>query len=623
MKKSLLVSLVLIIFAVSCYNPFLQRREDNTPPDSHTCSFGSWTERTAATCTEAAIEARTCACGEEENRVNTTALDHDWKYAEGANVPTCTKAGSGDRHCTRCPETSIGGIYPALEHDFPLTWTIRTHATCIAKGLEEKICLRPDCDDKTDTGTQMQDIDIDPDTHEWGEWALTPPTITSLASIGETRVCSRDCIDARYMTLVEYIEAQTADPVPLPIQIDLGEMGTVNNGWTQLLAALYTAGKNVALDLSASTRSYEGAFDTGMDLFLNRLGMNRIVSIVLPNTTITSISEMAFAGYTSLMNVTIGNSVTSIGRAAFNRCTGLTSVTIGNSVTNIGDYAFYGCTGLTGITIPNSVTSIGAWAFWDCTSLTNVIIGNSVTNIGDYAFYGCTGLTSVTIPNSVTSIGIFAFRSCIGLTEITIPNSVTTIGGAAFFGCTGLTSVIIGNSVTSIGVQAFQGCTGLTEITIPNSVTSIGNAAFNGCTGLTSVTIGNSVTTIGSSAFQGCTALTEIIIPNSVTTIGDQAFMDCTGLTEIIIPNSVTTIGSSAFSRCILLTSVTFERATPSSPFGTSMFNSTHTTLRIFVPAGSATAYRAVTNLSTWRNRIHIVGCPLPNPASGVNCSCL
>ena len=315
--------------------------------------------------------------------------------------------------------------------------------------------------------------------------------------------------------------------------------------------------------------------------------------------------------------MTIGNSVTSISDSAFSGCSSLTSVTISdiaawcnisfgdsysyplryahhlylngeeikdliipNSVTSIGDYAFWGCSGLTSVTIPNSVTSIGRSAFQDCSGLTSVTIGNSVTSIGQSAFSGCSGLTSVTIPNSVTSIGQSAFSGCSGLTSVTIGNSVTSIGDYAFRGCSGLTNVTIPNSVTSIANGAFRGCSSLTSIsvetgntkydsrnncnaiietasnklivgckntTIPNSVTSIGNYAFYGCSGLTSATIGNSVTSIGNDAFNGCSGLTSVTIGNSVTSIGDWAFINCSGLTSVTIPNSVTSIGRDAF----------------------------------------------------------------------------
>ena len=140
------------------------------------------------------------------------------------------------------------------------------------------------------------------------------------------------------------------------------------------------------------------------------------------------------------------------------------NVTIGNGVTSISDYAFAGCSSLTSITIPDSVTSIGDYAFYICTSLTSVTIGNSVTSIGSYAFGNCSSLTSVIIPDSVTRIGGRAFDYCTSLTSVTIGNSVTSIGDGAFNYCKSLTSVTIGNSVTSIGYNAFNWCDSLTDV---------------------------------------------------------------------------------------------------------------------------------------------------------------
>jgi len=77
----------------------------------HVCVFGEWTEKTAATCTEAAVETRACACGEEETRTSTTglALGHNWNWS------TYT-SGSGLRECqlTGCTVTAgIGDTGPA------------------------------------------------------------------------------------------------------------------------------------------------------------------------------------------------------------------------------------------------------------------------------------------------------------------------------------------------------------------------------------------------------------------------------------------------------------------------------------------------------------------------------
>ncbi len=274
----------------------------------------------------------------------------------------------------------------------------------------------------------------------------------------------------------------------------------------------------------------------------------------------------------------------------FRNCTNTKSIIIPNSVTSIGGSAFYGCTGLTSITIPNSVTSIGESAFYGCRGLTTIIIPDSVTSIGSWAFHSCTGLTKVTIGTGVTTIGNSAFNGCTGLTSITIPDSVISIGNSAFFNCTGLTSISVdsGNSVydsrnncnaliETATNTLIQGCN---NSTIPDGVTSIGSGAFYGCTGLTNVTIGTGVTTIGNSAFYNCTSLTSITIPDSVTSIGMYVFQGCTNLATVNVKaTSVPTGGSNMFLNC-------------------------SSSLVIYVPTASVSAYQSATYWSTYSSQI-------------------
>ena len=140
-----------------------------------------------------------------------------------------------------------------------------------------------------------------------------------------------------------------------------------------------------------------------------------------------------------------------------------------------------------------------------------IVIENGVTNIGNYAFEGCVNLISVTLPESLSNIGDRSFDSCFGLTFVIIPNSVTSIGEGAFNSCTNLASITIPKSLTYIGANAFANCQVLASpIVIPNSVTSIEGRTFWGCYALASVTIPSSVTNIDEKAFQYCSGIKEI-----------------------------------------------------------------------------------------------------------------
>ena len=182
-----------------------------------------------------------------------------------------------------------------------------------------------------------------------------------------------------------------------------------------------------------------------------------LTSVTIPDS-VTSIGVGAFASCTSLTGIWVaeGNShyssdasgvLFSKDKTTLVQCPGtLAACMIPDSVTSIVGYAFAGCTSLTNVTIPDSVTSIGSHAFSYCKSLTSVTIPNGVTSIGLSAFECCKSLTSVTIPDSVTSIGSYAFSNCESLTSVTIPDSVTSINWYAFYNCKSLTDVYYAGS---------------------------------------------------------------------------------------------------------------------------------------------------------------------------------
>ncbi len=182
-----------------------------------------------------------------------------------------------------------------------------------------------------------------------------------------------------------------------------------------------------------------------------------LTSVTIPDS-VTSIGVGAFASCTSLTGIWVaeGNShyssdasgvLFSKDKTTLVQCPGtLAACMIPDSVTSIVGYAFAGCTSLTNVTIPDSVTRIDDSAFSHCRSLTSVTIPDSVTRIGGWAFESCTSLTSVSIPDSVTRIGSYAFSGCSSLTSVTIPDSVTSINWYAFYNCKSLTDVYYAGS---------------------------------------------------------------------------------------------------------------------------------------------------------------------------------
>lgn len=112
---------------------------------------------------------------------------------------------------------------------------------------------------------------------------------------------------------------------------------------------------------------------------------------------VTEIRNGAFADYTGLTAVTIGNNVTTIGQGAFYGCTGLTSVTFGTGVTHIMRFAFYGCSSLTSVTFPSGIKLIDRWSFANTNLAAETTIPGSINYIGRYAFRG-TSIDTNTLP---------------------------------------------------------------------------------------------------------------------------------------------------------------------------------------------------------------------------------
>jgi len=335
-----------------------------------------------------------------------------------------------------------------------------------------------------------------------------------------------------------------------------------------------------------------GTFDncdalTSIVKFSDVIDDNYTGKVVLPESSLTTISTKAFQNCGSITDVKIPGSITDWNSLCFYNCASLATVVIEDGVSSIPTTAFSGCSKLTQVELPSTLTYIGSEAFVNCVKLDNVVIPGSVTTWNSGVFNGCVGLTKITIENGVSSIPSSVFSGCSNLKTVILSDNITAIPSYAFQNCSSITDIVkksditdgnyegklvVSDSLSSIGSYAFNNCSGLLNIVIPGAVTSWQSNAFTNCSNLNSVIIENGVSTIPSSAFLGCSKLATVVISNNVTVIPASAFQDCSALTQVVkksevtdgnyegklvLPNSLLTISSAAFKNCSNLLSLT------------------------------------------------------------------
>lgn len=108
---------------------------------------------------------------------------------------------------------------------------------------------------------------------------------------------------------------------------------------------------------------------------------------------------------------TIPNGVENLSKGAFAYAL-IDDVEFPSSLTSISDSAFANCSGLKQLSVPSNIQSIGNAAFIQDSSLSMVIVSEGVKNIGVSAFQNCVNLQSVDLSNSVEAIGDYAFWNC-------------------------------------------------------------------------------------------------------------------------------------------------------------------------------------------------------------------
>ena len=355
------------------------------------------------------------------------------------------------------------------------------------------------------------------------------------------------------------------------------------------------------------------------------------------NPAATNIPTNSFRDI-NLQSVNLSNSsITQISDYAFAWCTKLTSIHLPSELKIIGPYAFKTCSSLTSITVPSKVELVDISAFANCTQLSKVYwnavnaAGNANSyNIQNYPIFdGCTSLTTLTtadVPGAITlspnveslpagfvsrtklqlidltdaKISIipeyfakgstvktvkfspntlviknYAFDTCIYLENCVLPNTVTSIGNYAFYCNLALPTINIPESVTTVGISCFKSCSKLSKVywnavnTSTNVYQTINYPIFGDCPLLTSITtddianaivVSPAVTGFQDGLFCYMPNLTIVNLKNTqLKSIPTSCFYSCTSLIDVLYPETVTSMKQLSFGYCSALSEFTIS----------------------------------------------------------------
>ena len=257
--------------------------------------------------------------------------------------------------------------------------------------------------------------------------------------------------------------------------------------------------------------------------------------IVIPDGT-EAVGTYAFAGM-PVEEVVIPSSVTIISQYAFAYCQSLKRVTLAEGLQNIGSYSFV-YTGLKQLDLPESCERIGIAAFFGSPALEKV--SGSPATVEELAFAYCESLWDVGFTEGLLEIGDFAFYQT-AVIAMPLPDSLYSIGDMAFASedphvrSKVMKEVKIGKGLEHIGINAFG------AMPIAKFVVDEENPAFAVRDGFLTDKSGKTLLICPT----GKTG--DVTIPSGIAEIGDYAFYHAEYVTSITIPDSVRVIGVGAF----------------------------------------------------------------------------
>lgn len=88
-----------------------------------------------------------------------------------------------------------------------------------------------------------------------------------------------------------------------------------------------------------------------------------------------------------------------------------------------------------------------------------------------------------------------------------------------------------------------------------------------------------------------------------ITSIGPYGFYKCSELGSLTVPSTVTSIGNNAFQDCSKLYELIMKPTTPPT-LGSDALKNTSTSLKIYVPSGTLSAYKTATGWSWYASKM-------------------